>query len=79
MNNFLFSLNDFKIDFQHDLLGRGKYGYVYKAFFPRINNYVALKMIYKTNDGNQMINIKREYEIMKKYGSSKFGKNYWQF
>ena len=45
MNNFLFSLNDFKIDFQHDLLGRGKYGYVYKAFFPRINNYVALKMI----------------------------------
>ena len=65
MNNFLFSLNDFKIDFQHDLLGRGKYGYVYKAFFPRINNYVALKMIYKTNDGNQMINIKREYEIMK--------------
>ena len=64
-NNFPLSLYDFKLDFKNDLLGSGKYGYVYKAFFPRINNNVALKMIYKTNDEKQIKNIKREYEVMK--------------
>ena len=78
-NNYPLSLYEFKIDFQHDLLGSGKYGYVYKAFFTRINNYVALKMIYKTNDGNQMKNLAREYEIMKNVDNANLEKIFGSF
>lgn len=75
MNNYQYSLSDFIIDFKNDLLGKGKYGYVYKAFFKKMNKYVALKMINKdVNDKNQLIKVTREYEIMKKVNNQNLEK-----
>ena len=71
MNNYPFSLDDFQIDFNKDLLGKGKFGYVYKAFCPKFHIYVALKMINKCESEEekqkqkQLKQVTREYEIMK--------------
>ena len=65
MENINFSLNDFQIDFQNDQLGKGKHGYVFRAYSPKNNKYYALKMIYKNNnDLAQIRNLIREYSIM---------------
>ena len=70
MNNFVFSLNDFDINFEKDFLGKGKFGYVYRAFCKKMHKYVALKMINKCENEKekqeQLKNVTREYEIMKK-------------
>ena len=59
------SLNSFQIDFNRDLLGKGKHGYVYKAFYPRERKYYALKIILENeNDQEQYKKIFREYQIM---------------
>ena len=70
MDNFSLSLSDFQIDFKNDLLGKGKFGYVYKAFYPKFHKFVALKMINKSENEKekqeQLKNVNREYEIMRK-------------
>ena len=66
MNNYQFSLDDFQKDYTNYLLGNGKFGYVYKAFCPKLSKHFALKMIKKNDDDkNQLINVYREYEVMK--------------
>ena len=70
MDNFSLSLSDFQIDFKNDFLGKGKFGYVYKAFYPKFHKFVALKMINKSEKEEekqrQLKSVNREYEIMRK-------------
>ena len=64
-NNNNFALKDFTIDFQNGQLGKGKHGYVFKAYCPKNNKNYAIKMIYKKqNDEGQLKNLYREYSIM---------------
>ena len=73
MENYSFSLKDFRFDFEKDILGKGKSGYVYKAYCIKYDRYFALKMINKSEDKDEQIkqskNVKREYETMKKMSS----------
>ena len=70
MDNFSLSLSDFQIDFKNDFLGKGTFGYVYKAFYPKFHKFVALKMINKSENEKekekQLKSVTREYEIMRK-------------
>lgn len=80
MYNTNFSLEDFNIDLEKDFLGRGKFGYVYKAYCKKLNTNMALKIInINNNDKNQLISVKREYEIMKKVDNPNIEKIFGSF
>ena len=58
-------LSDFVFDPKKDVLGHGKYGYVYKVKCKNDNKVYALKAIKENSDDkSQSKNIKREFDIL---------------
>ena len=79
MENYSFSLDDFQSDFKKDNLGKGKHGYVYKAFCNKYSRYFALKIIEKSEKKEEQLKQLKEYEIMKKVSNPNLEKIYGIF